>query len=60
MTIIINDCNGHYTSTWHNWDGRPIPQVGDWLIIHSGDNNEVPHLRRHETGHGLLNNRLQS
>ena len=41
MTIIINDCNGHYTKTWYNWDGRMIPQVGDILIIHFGDNNEV-------------------
>ena len=41
MTIIINDCNGHYTKTWHNWDDRHIPQVGDWLIIHSGDNKDV-------------------
>lgn len=41
MTIIINDFNGHYTETWHNWDDRMIPQAGDWLIIHFGDNNEV-------------------
>ena len=41
MTIIINDCKGHYTKTWHNWDDRMIPQAGDWLIIHFGDNNEV-------------------
>ena len=40
MTIIINDCNGHYTKTWRNWDNRMIPQVGDILIIHFGDNNE--------------------
>ena len=41
MTIIINDCNGHYTKTWHNWDDRMIPQVGDILILHFGDNNEA-------------------
>ena len=41
MTIIINDCKDHYTNTWHNWDDRHIPQVGDWLIIHSGDNKDV-------------------
>lgn len=43
MTIIINDCKGHYTKTWHNWDDRMIPQVGDILIIHFGDNNERAH-----------------
>ena len=41
MTIIINDCNGNYTKTWHNWDGNIVPQVGDILIIHFGDNNEI-------------------
>ena len=41
MTIIINDCNGHYTKTWRNWDDRMIPQVGDILILHFGGNNEV-------------------
>jgi len=41
MTIIINDCNGHYTKTWCNWDNRMIPQVGDILIIHFGDNNDA-------------------
>jgi hypothetical protein len=41
MTIIINDCNGNYAKTWHNWDGRPIPQVGDILIVHFGDDNEI-------------------
>jgi len=40
MTIIINDCNGHYTKTWHNWDDRMIPQAGDTLILHFGDYNE--------------------
>lgn len=43
MTIIINDCDGLYTKTWHNWDDRMIPQVGDILIIHFGDNNERAH-----------------
>lgn len=43
MTIIINDFNGHYTETWRNWDGRMIPQTGDTLIIHFGDNNERSH-----------------
>ena len=41
MTIIINDCNGHYTKTWHNWDRNIVPQVGDILIIHFGDDNEI-------------------
>ena len=41
MTIIINDCKDHYTKTWCNWDGRMIPQVGDILILHFGDNNEI-------------------
>ena len=41
MTIIINDCNGNYTKTWHNWDRNIVPQVGDWLIIHLGDYNET-------------------
>ena len=43
MTIIINDCDGLYTKTWHNWNDRMIPQVGDNLIIHFGDNNERAH-----------------
>ena len=43
MTIIINDCDGLYTKTWHNWDDRMIPQVGNILIIHFGDNNERAH-----------------
>lgn len=43
MTIIINDCDGLYTKTWHNWDDRMMPQVGDILIIHFGDNNERAH-----------------
>lgn len=41
MTIIINDCNGHYTKKWPNWEGKPIPQVGDILIFHFGDYNEI-------------------
>jgi hypothetical protein len=41
MTIIINDCNGNYTKTWHNWDRNIVPQVGDILIIHFGDDNEI-------------------
>jgi hypothetical protein len=41
MTIIINDYKGHYTKTWLNWDDRMIPQAGDTLILHFGDNNEV-------------------
>jgi len=40
MTIIINDCDGLFTETWNNWDDRMIPQVGDNIIIHFGDNNE--------------------
>ena len=40
MTIIINDCNGHYTKTWHNWDDRMIPQTGDILIVHPLGNNK--------------------
>lgn len=40
MTIIINDMNGNYSGVWHNWDGRVVPQIGDTLIIHFGDNNE--------------------
>lgn len=43
MTIIINDCDGLFTKTWYNWDDRMIPQVGDTLIIHFGDNNERAH-----------------
>ena len=41
MTIIINDCDGLYTKTWHNWDRNIVPQVGDILIVHFGDNNEI-------------------
>ena len=41
MTIIINDCCGLYAKTWHNWDRNIVPQVGDILIIHYGDNNEI-------------------
>lgn len=41
MTIIINDCNGLYTKTWHNWDKNIVPQVGDILLIHFGDYNEI-------------------
>ena len=38
---IINDCNGHYTKTWHNWDRNIVPQVGDILLFHFGDDNEI-------------------
>lgn len=41
MTIIINDCDGCYTKMWHNWDRNIVPQVGDTLLIHFGDDNEV-------------------
>ena len=41
MTIIINDCKDRYTKTWHNWDDRPIPQIGDTLIVHFGDDNKI-------------------
>lgn len=41
MIIIINDCNGNYIKMWHYRDNKPIPQVGDILIIHFGDYNEV-------------------
>ena len=41
MTIIINDCDGLYTKTWYNWDRNIVPQVGDILIIHFGDYNEI-------------------
>lgn len=38
MTIVINDKNGHYIKTWHNWNDNAIPIVGDFLVVHFGDN----------------------
>lgn len=39
MTIEFIDKNGNYIKQWPNWSGE-IPQKGDTVILHFGDENE--------------------
>lgn len=38
MTIEFR--SGHYLKQWPNWSGE-IPQKGDVVLLHFGDNNEI-------------------
>jgi len=39
MGTRINFYSGGYIKAWPNWTG-PIPQKGDIVLLHFGDNNE--------------------
>lgn len=39
MTLEFRDRKGNYIKQWPNWSGE-IPQKGDTVILHFGDNNE--------------------
>ena len=38
---VYNKINGYYEylKSWPNWSGE-IPQAGDFVVLHFGDNNE--------------------
>lgn len=41
MTIEFIDLEGNYIKQWPNWDDSLIPQKGDCVVMHYGDNNET-------------------
>lgn len=40
MTIEFIDLGGTYIKQWPNWNENLIPQKGDCVILHYGDNNQ--------------------
>ena len=43
---VLGECGEKkYLRDWVNWDGE-VPQMGDALLIHFGDDNEEEHKYR--------------
>jgi len=40
ITLEILDYNGKYVKGWQWEEKKPIPNKGDTMLIHFGDNNE--------------------
>ena len=44
ITIEILDYNKDFVKQWNWHDDMPVPQVGDSLLLHFGDNNKDEYL----------------